>query len=422
MEDLKLERWPVDRFSAHKRTLRKNDHSVERMVDSIREFGFKIPLLVRSVGEIIDGHLRLKAARKMGLPNVPVILCDEWNDAQVKAFRLLANRSATWAQWDWGLVALEIQELKELDFDLALTGFDPAELNRLLFPSPPESEAGVLADSVVTRTGDIWICGSHRILCGDATSADDVKRLFDGHDPALMVTDPPYGVAYDPTWRERAGLGEQRQTGLVANDDRVDWTSAYRLFPGSVAYVWHAGIHAGEVARGLEAAGFVIRSQIIWAKQHFALSRGDYHWQHEPCWYAVREGCSSNWSGDRKQATLWEVDNLNPFGGDSDEEATGHGTQKPVELMRRAILNNTRIGEVVYDPFLGSGTTLAAAQATERVCYGLDIDPRYVDLAVLRWQKLSERQAILESTEQAFEETKQARAEISPAPDATEAA
>lgn len=420
MEDLKLEQWPVDRLSTYKRTLRKNDHAVERMVDSIREFGFKIPLLVRSSGELIDGHLRLKAARKMGLPDVPVIVCDEWTDSQVKAFRLLANRSATWAGWDWGLVALEMQELQGMDFDLLLTGFDPAELNRLLFPSSPDPEPGVLADSAVTKPGDLWICGSHRVLCGDSTSAANVSRLFDGLEPMLMVTDPPYGVAYDPRWREQAGLGEQRQTGLVANDDRVDWTPAYQLFKGSVAYVWHAGIHAAEVARGLEAAGFVIRSQIIWAKQHFALSRGDYHWQHEPCWYAVREGCSSNWSGDRKQATLWEVENLNPFGGDS-EEATGHGTQKPVELMRRAILNNTRIGEVVYDPFLGSGTTLAAAHTTERVCCGVDIDPRYVDLAVLRWQKLSGKQAILESTEQTFEATRQARIEVLPVLGATEA-
>ncbi len=199
MNDLKLEHWPVDRFSAYKRTLRKNDHAVERMVASIREFGFKIPLLVRTGGEIIDGHLRLKAARKMGLPDAPVILCDEWSESQVKAFRLLANRSATWAQWDPKLIALEIQELKELDFDLSLTGFDPAELSRLLFPALAESEPAILADNAVTRPGDIWVCEKHRILCGDATSPDDVKRLFNGIEPTLMVTDPPYGVRYDPT-------------------------------------------------------------------------------------------------------------------------------------------------------------------------------------------------------------------------------
>ena len=154
-----------------------------------------------------------------------------------------------------------------------------------------------------------------------------------------MVTDPPYGVDYDPLWREEAGLGKQRQTGTVANDNRVDWAEAYNLFPGDVAYVWHAGVHAAEVARSLTTADFEIRSQIIWAKQHFAMSRGHYHWQHEPCWYAVRTGRSGNWAGSRKETTLWEIANLNPFGGDENEgdAATGHSTQKPTELMRRPI-------------------------------------------------------------------------------------
>jgi hypothetical protein len=155
----------------------------------------------------------------------------------------------------------------------------------------------------------------------------------------------------------------------------------------------------------IEAAGLRIRAQIIWAKQHFALSRGDYHWQHEPCWYAVREGKSSNWSGDRTQSTLWQVANLNPIGGSCEEPATGHGTQKPVELMRRPILNHTARGDVVYDPFLGSGTTLIAAELTERVCYGLDIDSRYVDVIVTRWQKLSGKQATLDADGRSFDET-----------------
>jgi DNA modification methylase len=226
-----------------------------------------------------------------------------------------------------------------------------------------------------------------------------------------MVTDPPYGVDYDPEWREHAGLGRQRQTGVVPNDDRVDWTPAYRLFGGDVAYVWHAGVHAGEVAAGLEAAGFRIRAQIIWAKQHFALSRGDYHWQHEPAWYAVREGKTSNWSGNRTQSTLWQVANLNPFGG-SQEEATGHGTQKPVDLMRRPILNNSVRGDTVYDPFLGSGTTLIAAAGTNRICRGLEIDPSYVDVIVRRWQKFSGKAATLENGGRTFD---QIAAEPSPA-------
>jgi DNA modification methylase len=170
-----------------------------------------------------------------------------------------------------------------------------------------------------------------------------------------------------------------------------------------VAYVWHAGVHAAEVAAGLEAAGFRIRAQIIWSKQHFALGRGDYHWQHEPCHYAVRDGKSSNWCGDRTQSTVWQIVNMNPFGG-SKEEPSGHGTQKPVELMRRPILNNTVRGDTVYDPFLGSGTTLIAATSTDRICLGLEIDPRYVDVIVRRWQKFTGQAAVLETDGSTFDE------------------
>ena len=224
-----------------------------------------------------------------------------------------------------------------------------------------------------------------------------------------MVTDPPYGVEYDPQWRERAGLGRQRQVGTVRNDHQADWSAAYKLFTGDVAYVWHAGVHAAEVADSLATAEFQIRSQIVWAKQHFALSRGNYHWGHEPCWYCVRKGHSSRWRGDRTQSTVWQIANLNSFGGNRDETVTGHGTQKPVELMRRPILNHTERGDSVYDPFLGSGTTLIAAEQTERACYGLEIDPRYVDVIVRRWQEFSGNRATLAGTDQTFEQVRDTR-------------
>jgi DNA modification methylase len=400
---------PLKKLCVYKRSLRKNDHAVDRMAALIQEFGFRIPLLVRSNGEgfeLIDGDLRLKAARKSEMTEVPVIVCDDWTDVQVKAFRLAVNRSATWATFNLELVSLELTELKNLNFDLSLTGFEGFEMDKLLRQDAIDESLPKPTDAIVSRREDLWVCDGHRILCSDSTSAECVARLLEAGIPTLMVTDPPYGTLTDPSWRERAGLGVQRQTGLVANDDRVDWTAAYKLFPGDVAYVWHAGVHAAEVAFGLNAAGFNIRSQIIWAKQHFALSRGDFHWQHEPCWYAVRNGKRSNWTGDRKQSTLWEVANLNPFGG-GDEETLGHGTQKPVELMRRSIANNSKIGEVVYDPFLGSGTTLIAAEMTSRLCYALEIDPIYVDMIIRRWQKLSGKNAVLDGDGRTFEEISQ---------------
>jgi DNA modification methylase len=394
------------------RNPRKNDHAIDRMAASIREWGFKIPILARNNGEVVDGHLRLKAAQKLALTEVPVIWCDEWTPTQVKAFRLLVNRSASWADWDDELLTLELLDLKAADIDLAITGFDPAELDDLLFrPHSDEASAGVIPEiptQAVTRPGDLWICAEHRILCGDATRADDVTRVIGSLMPVLMLTDPPYGVDYNPLWRQQAGLGQQRQTGRVVNDDRVDWTPAYRLYSGDVAYVWHAGVHTVEAAASLQLADFEIRSQLVWIKQNFVLSRGNYHWQHEPCWYAVRKGRTANWCGDRTQSTVWPAANLNPFGGDR-EEATGHGTQKPLELMKRPILNHTQCGQCVYEPFLGSGTVLIACELTQRVCCGLEIDPRYVDMSISRWQTVTNREAVLHGTAYTFDQVRAQR-------------
>ena len=250
-------------------------------------------------------------------------------------------------------------------------------------------------------------------MCGDATTSQDATRLLAKQQhPILMVTDPPYGVDLEPEWREQAGLNlRTRQGGKIANDNRIDWSVAWALFPGDVVYLWHAGIHAGEVARGLESCGFEIRSQIVWVKQHFAISRGAYHWRHEPCWYAVRKGQRGCWRGDRKQTTVWEVANLNPFGGEvvAENELTGHSTQKPVEIMRRPLLNHARLGEACYDPFLGSGSTLIAAETCSRICYGMEIDPQYVDVAVLRWQRFTGKQAVLDGDRRTFDEITRVR-------------
>jgi DNA modification methylase len=405
---LRLEYRRIADLASYDRPLRKYSRAVGRMRASIREYGCRIPILIRG-NTIVDGHLRVKALVKEGYIEVPVILCDDWNDAQVKAFRLMANRSATWAQFDLDMVALEIQELQGLDFDLDLTGFDRVEIDRLLFGDQAVPDAKEPPGDPVTRLGDLWLLDRHRTLCGDATNQDATGRLFQSAIPALMVTDPPYGISLDPTWRERAGLGQQRQTGRVPNDDRADWSEALKHFRGDVAYVFHSGLHSGEVAVGLEACGLRIRAQIIWVKQNFAIGRGDFQWQHEPAYYCVREGKRSNWCGDRTQSTVWEIENLNPFGGSSEDTATGHGTQKPLELMRRPILNNSRRGDIIYDPFLGSGTLLVAAQLTDRICYGIDIDPHYMDVIVRRWQTLTGHQATLENDGRTFDQIAEER-------------
>jgi DNA modification methylase len=226
-----------------------------------------------------------------------------------------------------------------------------------------------------------------------------------GSEPHLMVTDPPYGVSYDPSWRARRGLGAGKLAqGKVLNDDRVDWREAYALFPGDVAYIWHGALYGDVAAAGLAACGLQPRAQIVWAKQHFTLGRGDYHWKHETCWYAVREGKISHWQGDRTQTTVWEIANNNPFGNPQREQSWGHGTQKPIECMRRPIANNSRPGQAIYDPFLGSGSSLIAAEMTGRVCYGVELNPAYVDVVVRRWQGFTGRAAMHQAFGQSFDE------------------
>jgi DNA modification methylase len=228
--------------------------------------------------------------------------------------------------------------------------------------------------------------------------SSDVARLLGTEKPILMVTDPPYGVSYDPEWRDEVGKGA-RAIGHIANDDRSDWSEAWALFPGAVAYVWHAGVFAAEVADSLAKCDFKIRAQIIWSKPHFAISRGAYHWQHEPCWYAVKKGENASWRGDHKQTTLWQVATTIGFHSaaePADADRTGHPTQKPVELMRRPIQNHTATGQAIYEPFCGSGSTVIAAEQTGRRCLAMELDPKYVDLTLARWEAFTGKQATLD--------------------------
>ena len=388
---LKTESWPLDKLVPYARNPRDNDAQIARMAAAIREFGFRIPIVVRSDGTVVDGHLRLKAARQLGLAEVPVVLADELSDAQVKAFRLLANRSATWAAWDEDLLTLELEELQAMAYDVSHTGFDAAEIDALLAEpttdglTDPDEVPGPPAEPI-TKRGDVRVLGRHRLMCGDSTQADDVQHLLGAVRPHLMVTDPPYGVAYDPAWRNRALAGKKtRRTGRVLNDDRADWREAWALFPGDVAYVWHGALHAATVAESLTACGFEIRSQLIWVKERLVLSRGHYHWMHEPCWYAVKG--KAHWQGGRKQVTVWRIPSKDQ------DAATTHGAQKPVQCMQRPIENHLSPGQVVYEPFAGSGTTLIAAEITGRACRAMELEPAYVDVALGRWEAFTGQKA-----------------------------
>jgi len=426
-----VQSWPIDSLISYARNPRKNDAAVDRMCGSIREFGFKIPVLARSNGEVVDGHLRLKAAHKLGswpggdTTQIPVILCDEWSEAQVKAFRLLVNRSVTWAVWDEELLALELQELNAADFDLELTGFNPKEIDDLLvLPDEQKAnEAPPVPENPVSRTGDLWLCGRHRVLCGDSTNAEVVARLLGERKPILMVTDPPYGIELDSEWRDRAGLNgcgpaeasymKHRTEGhtetTISGDTRADWSEAFELVPSvQIGYIWHASRFTREVLDGLLRIGFEHHQQIIWDKGRTVLTRTLYWFQHEPCWFVRKK--NAPWYGKAgENSTIWACPSPKFIMGGSDEEKYDHPTQKPLELMRRPILNHLKRGELVYEPFLGSGTTLAAAELTERICLGIELDPKYVDVVIQRWQTLSGKKAKLDGDGRTFEQIAEER-------------
>jgi DNA modification methylase len=396
----RVERWPIEKLIPNARNARTHTpEQIDQIAASIREWGWTSPVLVSEAGMIIAGHGRVRAARKLGLTEVPVMVAAGWSKQQIQAYALADNRLALSAGWDEAILALEIAELQDAGFEIDLIGFTPSEILELgstdnagltdpdAAPEPPADPVSVM--------GDVWQLGRHRLLCGDSTVAADVNKVLGAVRPHLMVTDPPYGVDYDPAWRTAAGLKHNKQRlGKVANDNRADWREAWALFPGSVAYVWHAGRHASTVQQSLQAVGFDVRSQIIWAKDRFALSRGHYHWQHEPCLYGVRNG-PANWTGDRKQSTLWQIPAREGQGFE-------HGTQKPVECMKRPIENNSSPGQAVYEPFSGSGTTIIAAEITGRSCHAIELMPQYVDVAVQRWQAFTGENARLEADGRTF--------------------
>ncbi|GFK95467.1 DNA adenine methyltransferase YhdJ [Fundidesulfovibrio magnetotacticus] len=433
MEKLKLEYWPVDRLRAYGRNLRKLDGAVvERMMDAIREYGFRAPVLARACGEVVDGRLRLEAATRLGFAEVPVIPADGLTYAQVRAFRLLVNRSATWAAWDDETVALELDELRELEVDLNLTGFDVAELDALLALLPglggtDPDDVPPVPEVPVTRPGDVWTLGRHRLLCGDATSSADLEALLRGERPELAVTDPPYNVAVEG------------KAGKILNDDMS--AAAFRAFlgrafealyavlaDGAPVYVAHSDTEGLAFREAFRDAGFKLASCLVWRKNIHVLGRADYHWQHEPVLYGWKPTGRHAWFGGRRQTTLIEAmpgavllddgrvqiqagDDVFILSGqdlavevvpgsvvsvDKPARSDAHPTMKPVALIERFIRNSSRPGALVLDPFGGSGSTLMACESLGRACRTLELDPRFADVIVRRWQEHTGREAVRE--------------------------
>lgn len=423
------ETWPIGRIRPYLRNAKEHpQEQIDLIRASYREFGEVARVVVDDAGEIIAGHGRHAALSQENVAEVRVAVAVDWTDSQKRRFRLLDNQLNAATGNNEKLLKAEMIELNDLGIDVSQLGFEPGRVAGLLHVAPagltdPDDAPDAPAAPTSAR-GDTWLLGRHRLACGDSTNPADVERVLAGAKPHLMVTDPPYGVKYDPAWRVRAGHGSDGQAvGQVLNDDRADWREAWALFPGDVAYIWHAGSHSGAVANSLESCRFKIRAQIIWVKQRQVFGRGDYHFQHEPAFYAVQEGADEQWhfvpehevasytvrdgkpghyEGGRKQSTVWHIEHM--------KSETGHGTQKPVEAMKRPIENNSQPGQSIYEPFSGSGTTVIAAEITGRRAFAIELNPLYVDVGVMRWQAFTGLEATLEGDGRTFAEIRDARA------------
>jgi len=383
------------------------------------EFGFHQPVVIDEGGTILVGHARTLAAIDIGLKQIPCVIASNFSEAQKRALVIADNRLHEFgAGWDEDILTDELRALMAQGIDVSLTGFDVPE--PIVKPRADEDAVPPPPDQPTCRLGDVWEMNGHRLVVGDSRdpavitlacggqgSSRERDVPFIGLDktPNLMVTDPPYGVDYDPQWRVDAiPDGTKRATGRAMNDHIADWREVWALFPGDVAYVWHSDLYASTCDESLRAAGFLPLTQIIWAKPRFAIGQGNYHWQHEPCLYAVRgkrKGKSKiDWQGG-VQSTVWNVGHR--------RLAYGHGSQKPVEVMRRPILNHTRPGDVVLDPFLGTGTTIIAAQTCARRCVGVELNPRYADVIVTRYQSFTGQGATLASTGLSFADVAEQR-------------
>jgi DNA modification methylase len=406
---------------------------------SIRQFGFVEPVLARREdATVIGGHQRLLAARRLGMTHVPVIWLDLGSE-QARLLGLALNKIS--GSWDDALLARLLADLGAMpDLDLSLSGFGEDEIKDLLrlletrekrehvesFDLDEALEEATRAPRA--KLGDLWVLGDHRLLCGDSSDPDAVDRLLDGAEPKLLDTDPPYGVSLDGSWRDgvynKMGPAEgpyMMRTGAsagpdaddataapggvhgrrkgnrnttISGDTRVDWSEAFALVPSlAVGYVWHAGVHAAEVAQGLERIGFEIVAQVIWDKGLFAMGRSWYHWSHEPCWVVRKKGAKVRFLGTRDQATIWHVPSPKMIMGGSNEPRLDHPTQKPLVLFETPIRNHLKAGESLYEPFCGSGTALVAAERTGTRCYAMEIDPIYLEVALRRWERFSGQSA-----------------------------
>lgn len=405
MKSETIEQVKIDKLIPYAKNSRTHsDAQVAQIAASIKEFGFVNPVLIDEAGGIIAGHGRVMAARKLGIDEVPCIRLAHLNENQKRAYVIADNKLALNAGWDEKMLKLEIKDLELAEFDISLLGFDAEELENIL--DEPDTTKGLTEDDQVpdppedpiTVLGDVWVLGKHRLMCGDSCSINDIEKLCKEAAVDMWLTDPPYNVAYE---------GKTKDALTIQNDSMGD--EQFRKFlrdayvtadlvmkPGAVFYIWHADSEGYNFRGAAQDAGWKVRQCLIWKKSTMVMGRQDYHWKHEPCLYGWKSGAGHLWAADRKQTTILEFEKPSRNGE--------HPTMKPVALFEYQMLNNTKGGDIVLDSFGGSGTTLIAAEKNGRVARLMELDPKYCDVIVKRWQEFTGKDAIHEVTGKTYNE------------------
>ena len=386
---MKLIELSIDEIIPYENNPRKNDNAVDKVAESIKEFGFKVPIIIDKDSIIIAGHTRYKAAKKLDIKKVPVIMAEDLTEEQVKAFRIMDNKSSEFASWDYEALLVEMESLKLEDYNLELTGFDFNEIEGIIDKYNPKEieedsdfnieEQLESIENPKSKKGDIWLLGKHRLLCGDSTVREDVNKLMNGQKANMVFTDPPYNVAYE-------GATEDKLT--IQNDDMSSeefYNFLSKVFnnyfeimeEGAPIYVCHADSEGENFRRAYREAGLKLAECIIWVKNTFVMGRQDYHWRHEPILYGWKEGKAHYFVDDRTQDTVWEIPKPQRNGE--------HPTMKPLALCAKGIKNSSKPNDLVVDLFGGSGSTLMAAAEVDRVCYTMELDEKYTDVILLRY-------------------------------------
>jgi DNA modification methylase len=393
---MKIEIADISSIKPYENNPRKlSETAIEKVAMSLKEYGFRQPIVVDKDRVIVAGHTRFRASKKLGLKQVPISIIDNLTDEQINAYRIADNRTAEESEWDNELLKMEIKELEAKDFKLDLLGFNDEQLNDILFEEKQgltdEDEVPETPEEPISKLGDIWKLGKHKLICGDSTKLDTYEKLCKETKVDLYLTDPPYNVSYEGKTKDKLTIQNDKQT----DDEFIQFLSQAFVSADSVLkmggafYIWHSDSEGLNFRLACIEAKWKLRQTLIWSKNSMVMGRQDYHWQHEPCLYGWKEGSSHSWYSDRKQTTIIKYDRPT--------KSKLHPTMKPVGLMEYLVKNSSKQEDIILDSFLGSGSTLMACEKLDRICYGVELDPKYCDVIIKRWENFTGKKAELEN-------------------------